>query len=194
MSEPKQFKDVWDFFDEADQRRRSRSWYRKGWDWSVRMLDHLWIYYLSPRALWSTLKFFYQRRRRGFDDRELWNLDHTILEFVLPRLKRYWAVERMGWPGPEQIFDISYEEFEKLAEAEQDDLIQRSLEEWNRMIGKMIRAIELFLEHDGTFIKPNPEWKEGDSRRYKYLADHDAEAEYQEGWKLFHDWFHALWD
>jgi hypothetical protein len=34
-------------------------------------------------------KWFFQRRKRGFDDRETWSLDATIAEFILPRLKRF---------------------------------------------------------------------------------------------------------
>lgn len=30
-----------------------------------------------------------QRKLRGFDDTELWNLDFTIAKFILPRLKRF---------------------------------------------------------------------------------------------------------
>jgi len=33
-----------------------------------------------------------QRKKRGFDDIELWNLDRTIAKFVLPRLIRYKSV------------------------------------------------------------------------------------------------------
>lgn len=33
------------------------------------------------------IKWFWQRITRGFDDRETWNLEITIAEFVLPRLK-----------------------------------------------------------------------------------------------------------
>ena len=33
------------------------------------------------------IKFCYQRLTRGFDDSELWSLDVTIAEFILPRLR-----------------------------------------------------------------------------------------------------------
>lgn len=33
------------------------------------------------------VKFFIQRWIRGFDDSELWNLDCTIAQFILPRLR-----------------------------------------------------------------------------------------------------------
>ena len=34
-------------------------------------------------------KFLRQRLARGFSDRELWNLDHTMAKFILPRLKAF---------------------------------------------------------------------------------------------------------
>lgn len=35
------------------------------------------------------LKYWWQRRTRGFDDSELWNLDATVSEFMLPRLREF---------------------------------------------------------------------------------------------------------
>ena len=34
-------------------------------------------------------KWFIQRRIRGFDDREIWNIDNTFYNWLLPRLKRF---------------------------------------------------------------------------------------------------------
>jgi hypothetical protein len=34
-------------------------------------------------------RYYGQRLTRGWDDSELWNLDNTISEFVLPRLRRF---------------------------------------------------------------------------------------------------------
>ena len=39
---------------------------------------------MTREELWAK-----QREERGFDDGELWNLDYTIAEFVLPRLKEF---------------------------------------------------------------------------------------------------------
>jgi hypothetical protein len=35
------------------------------------------------------IRWFVQRKLRGFDDRDTWSLDTTIAKFVSPRLKRY---------------------------------------------------------------------------------------------------------
>ena len=58
-----------------------------------------------------------QRLERGFDDTELWNLDHTFAKFVLPRLKRFKEVNQ-GYPA-----SITYEV-------------------WDEYLDKMIYAFE----------------------------------------------------
>lgn len=39
-----------------------------------------------------SLKFWWQRRTRGWDDSETWNLDVTFAKYIYPRLKRYLEV------------------------------------------------------------------------------------------------------
>lgn len=41
------------------------------------------------RLWWRLIRFWWQRRTRGWDDSETWNLDVTVAEFVLPRLRRF---------------------------------------------------------------------------------------------------------
>lgn len=36
-----------------------------------------------------SIRHWWQRRTRGFDDSVTWSLDHTFHEWILPRLKRY---------------------------------------------------------------------------------------------------------
>lgn len=69
--------------------------------------------------LWQrSATFFAQRRRRGFDDSDLWSLDHTIAVFVLPRLRAF-RQQTHGYPG---YFD--------------------SIEAWHWRIDKMIYAFD----------------------------------------------------
>ena len=71
------------------------------------------------------VKFFYQRRVRGFDDSELWNLDFTISKFVLPRLKAFKKITH-GYPNglTEQEWDIKLDQmiatFEFLVKESED--------------------------------------------------------------------------
>ena len=60
-----------------------RVWYRS--------IEYLRDIFRGRRAKW-----FVQRRKRGFDDRDLWSLDMTIAEFVYPRLKAFNEVNKCG--------------------------------------------------------------------------------------------------
>lgn len=44
------------------------------------------------------LRFWWQRRTRGFDDSELWSLDYTLAVWIVPRLKRFKKVMN-GYPA-----------------------------------------------------------------------------------------------
>lgn len=41
-----------------------------------------------------SIKFWWQRLTRGWDDSDTWSLDMTIAEFILPRLKKYREVNK----------------------------------------------------------------------------------------------------
>ena len=64
-----------------------------------------------------SVRFWWQRRTRGFDDSATWSLDSTVSEFVLPRLRRFKAVN-IAHPG------------------------SLTPEEWDQMLDKMIAAFE----------------------------------------------------
>ena len=72
-------------------------------DWCF---EHLWLYgygyriwkeYLCPTAIKRMVKFFFQRRIRGFDDSETWDLGDNFYKWIYPRLKRYTEIST-GYP------------------------------------------------------------------------------------------------
>lgn len=63
-----------------------------------------------------------QRLTRGFDDSELWNLDSTIVGFILPRLK---AFRDVGFGYPSSV---------------------ETMEEWTKILDKMIKGFEYYLD------------------------------------------------
>lgn len=71
-----------------------------------------------------------QRIERGFDDTELWNLDLTILRFILPRLKAFKDIA-VGTPSGFKNED-----------------------EWIECIDRMIKSIESIIEDD-----ENADWE-----------------------------------
>ena len=65
-----------------------------------------------------------QRINRGFDDSELWNLDITIIKFILPRLKAF----------KDYTKSIPYS--------------LKSEIEWKDILNRIILGFELYLESD----------------------------------------------
>lgn len=88
-----------------------------------------------------------QRIKRGFDDSETWDLTGTIVKFTLPRLKRYKEISIALLNGT------------------------ISEDESNKILNKMILAMELILKADKETIMKE-DWdkvKEGMDLFYKYF-------------------------
>lgn len=106
------------------------SMYRKLPYWAKRLLNR------PDRQIARQVRWFFQRRKRGFDDTELWSLDLTIAEFIEPRLREF-KRRLNGYPcGMEE-------------------------QEWLEKLEKMHRAFHLIVKEDGKMMLPNsPEAKE----------------------------------
>jgi len=135
-----------------------------------------------PYRIKRRVKFFWQRRFRGFDDGELWNLDHRITEFILPRLKAYRDLPPMGYPGPAPGED------EQLPEGIKGGV---TYEQWLETLDKMIEAMELSL----TEINFDYSIKDKEERHNKWREENDEMArKIEEGRMLFCKYWSAIWD
>lgn len=95
------------------------------------------------------LKFWWQRRIRGYDDSDIWNLDKTLSEYILPRLKAF--VPTSGYPG---ILKHTHGDMaEQVWESYLSDMIyafECNLQEWNYDVNssfdydRINRGFELF--------------------------------------------------
>lgn len=121
------------------------------------------------RRLKISLKHWWQRRTRGWDDSDLWSLDYTLAKWIIPRLERFKEV-RNGIPLIEG-FEFAFEE-----NATEEDF-NKAEKEWVRIINKMIRAFTLIVgENDNFELLNDREWKE-----------------INEGLDLFRKYFTNLW-
>lgn len=92
------------------------------------------------------IKYWWQRRTRGWDDSDLWSLDFTIIRFTLPRLKEF-RKQCMGYPAE-----------------------LNSFEEWEDILDKMIAALEIYLKEESyIFAEDVEEFKEGINLFFKYF-------------------------
>lgn len=89
-------------------------------------------------------KYLYQKvqREQGFSPEECWNLDHTIIDFVLPRLK-YFLNHHCGYP-----IDSSPEQYKKDLQAIIEGFELHQTYEWynvnSEQVQKEQKAKELF--------------------------------------------------
>ena len=114
-----------------------------------------------------------QRKERGFDDPDLWNLFVTIAEFILPRLIVF-RKELSGYPGR-----IDYDKKGKLNKGRRDNKYNKKGEqEWYRVLGKMIYAFRQIAKDE---VEGNLE-----KQRIK-------EKKVEEGLDLFREYFYELW-
>lgn len=89
-----------------------------------------------------SLKFWWQRRTKGWDDSDLWSLDWTIAKFIVPRLKRWLETGIMGHPHTMthdewlvclrkmlRAFELVVDQFEPMASIEEDRKESKEIEE-----------------------------------------------------------------
>jgi len=162
-------------------------------------------YYWFLRTVWDNIKitdrhikWFYQRRTRGFDDTELWSLDQPLAKYILPRLKAFRNYPLHGYPG--QLDEPG------LIEDNQDgDHHDHNFQIWLAVIDKMIIAFEYILKGDDDvetgFIRG---WVDDDGRFHSekdeekwqaYLKEGERRQKIiTEGLQLFAKYFQNLWD
>jgi len=103
---------------------------------------------------------------------ELWNLDVTICDWMIPRLKEFKKIN-IAYPGREPM---------------------DTPEKWDEALDKMIRAFEL-LRLDPIDLDENLEPRDTydyNAEKYKRIYE-KWNAEVQEGLNLFAKWFNSLW-
>ena len=147
------------------------------------------IYY----TIKNSIVWRYQKIRFGYSKKELWSLDHTITDFVLPRLKafRHGESNNVTEGGPAGCPMLDGYDADKMGDVESDAMYQ----EWLDILDKMIQAFEYHklgmrdVEiSSGIWLEKNEEYKkyrEEEKRREKVI---------EEGLALFGKYYQALWD
>lgn len=104
-------------------------------------------------CLFRPVKYFYQRRTRGWDDSATWSLDDHLAQLILPRLKRFREVHH-GFPGGEDmteqkwaetldkmIFAFEWDCDEDRKYAGFDDEEYKRVQEGHELFGKWFNAL-----------------------------------------------------
>lgn len=111
------------------------------------------------------LKWFPQRFKRGFDDRELWNLDMTLVEFIIkylePRIEGFIQMKRWGYP-----------------------YVVGSQEEWNQILKEILEGFKIIKEHGSIHYVCTGDKKE----------EEELERKAANSVRLFSKYWTMLWD
>ena len=117
-----------------------------------------WYYNFKPKRI---LKYFYQRKTRGFSDKETWNVQHEFAKWVVPRLKRFKEVNN-GYPYElteeewDNVLDeiiegfsiVASDNYWGLSDIEND---KERIEEEKKKMKKIDRAVDLWSHHFHDF-------------------------------------------
>lgn len=97
-----------------------------------------------------TLRFWWQRRTRGWDDSETWNLDATCGRWLAPRLRRFKELTN-GVP-------VEYFKFEN---DEQRTTTEEADGRWHKDLDTMIAVFEWCADERNCNEEPPPIVQEG---------------------------------
>lgn len=106
----------------------------------------------NNNSLSARLGFFLQRKARGYDDRDVWDLGHAITTFVYPRLKHFitWQAE-YGKRVPQEFINDPAE--------------------WLNVLRKIERAFDIVVVGDYRSDTAKAEVGEGLSLFARYYLD-----------------------
>lgn len=107
------------------------------------------IYRWYRRNINRPVLHFMQRRKRGWDDRDIWSLDVTFAEWVVPRLKRLKEAKRgvpvYFLPKPKNPDGYTYT----------DEEHKRGVAKYNKMLDEMIEGFELYAREQDCYGEDN---------------------------------------
>jgi len=153
--------------------------------------------YLGDVLRGRRIRWWVQRRRRGFDDRELWSLDSTITDFVYPRLKAFNGWEKTGLSGCffEDPDKMDHDEADwEYAWTKQKEIYDKIELAFDYMIRNGM-DVDSGFDHE-KYSDMNDALENSDKEQWEvYKKELDRRSiVIKEGLHLFAEYYHTLWD
>lgn len=128
----------------------------------------------SAIAEWQRkLKWFYQRGKRGYADRDVWSLDNYLNSWM-PQAIRDLRDQDHGHPAG--ICDCEKDNWGLCSISIKDGC--NGQEKWHSILNEIAEGFESAIKiQDKWLRKPSPEWEKFDK-----------------GMQLFHEHYFSLWD
>lgn len=144
----------------------------RGWRWFLRI----------PREI----KWFSQKRIKGYSDQDLWNLYYPLGKHIVKCLKAFKKINRQGYPG----YAKTSKKWEKIL----DDMIYgwETLTNWDDIEGNILEKYEDIWKEDELFGRCKS-WSDKNFKKGRRECD-KVYKNAQDKAKLFIEYFHCLWD
>ena len=142
-------------------------------------------YFNIPKEIYEWIECFIQRGKQGYCYRDVWSIDYYLMEILPPMLEKL-KKDTHGFPA-----DLTEVEWNETL----DNMIlgfaagKRLVDSENWVMNK---DTEMKVDSSGKVNFTNP-WTEDQVKSFKEKDAKDKKT-FDEGMKLFHKFFFALWD
>ena len=179
------------FFDELLENRGRYPWWKRNLWWPLCRFWGEW----SPAMIYRKVKWFVQRGRRGWSDRDIWGLSSYVAEWM-PAALRHLKATKHGVPMP-MFTEAELSEMQRGGDGDTEAASAR----WDETMDKMIAGFDAFNRmDDGLYeeeLGPYPLNRSPESKA-RFIASEKLrerdEATWKEGAALFVEHFGSLWD
>lgn len=141
------------------------TWWKRIWYPLCRAWDYI-------RYIPKEIKWFCQRGKRGWSDKDVWNMWYYLAE-VIPQMVAYLKKTNHGYPG--ELWAKYTKEL-----GENNEAYEAADKEWHEILETITDGFKAAIEMDDHIVR-SPEYKE-------------AKKRFDKGMKAFHRYFHDLWD
>lgn len=158
-----------------------------------------------PGDTYRNIKYFIQRGKRGYSDRDVWGLQHYMTDVMINSLKDLKG-QLHGYPcGQNNVQSI-----------QTDDKEEEGMIEWKRILDEIIWTFETITkinDHNWymvddersrkrmeKFVKSmnepedDPLFPEIPQKTDHYLMTKEENKRYKQGWKYLQQYWFSLWD
>lgn len=155
-------------------------------DWILDRIPYGWRIYDVYKNILINFKSAYQVLRYGVSDRECWQLPDTLTAFILPRLKHYKKMKRVGFPSEltEEEWEAILDEIIWSFEYMKDPYIYNPIPKyWN-----------YHSEGLANYLSRKKTPEENQANKDYIQKAHDLNKKMKNGLDLFSKYYNDLWD
>lgn len=128
--------------------------------------------------MFNEIKYFIQRGRRGWSDRDAWDADNYLSEIIVGLVRR----QKNGFGCPHELYD--------------NTCVNNECHKWHEILEEIAQGFEASQQIKD--LSRHFEWKKGEDGRIKHEMveekDKQLAAKYERGMELFAKYFMNLWD